>query len=219
VRETEFAQLLIPYLAEEKWEIYPEFSPHGYGGAMDFLAVRGKITWSIEVKTTFNLHVIDQAIRNMTLFKSVFVPASKSRTQLIYNVAKQCGIGVLEYPHYGYPFNIREMESPKLFRNNKRFSDRYLGKLTEEHRTYAEPGTQNGSRLTPYRQSMNKVKQFIASNDGVTVGEIFEQLGKLHYSSKQSFRTSLLRSLRKIEKWPIEKDGKFYIDMEESGRE
>jgi hypothetical protein len=201
--ETDLAKKLIPWLTDQHWDIYPEFVERFSGGSIDILAVRGKITWAIEVKKSLSLKVMEQAASRSALYRSVFVPGSRTDRRRAEHLAKHWfKVGVLETSVHNS--SIREVYRPPLMREHYRYQKYILGRLTELHKTFSEPGIKNGQRLTPYRESMLTVERFIKQNPGCTVKEVFEALGKLHYASGQSFRSSLVSSLRSFEKeWCI----------------
>ena len=188
MRETELAAELIPWLRDQHYEIYPEFS-HG-AGSIDILAIREPISWAIEVKTTFSLNVLEQATKNLTLYRSVFVPYSNSRGRKIYEIAKLVyKVGVIEYNNRTY--NIHERVKPPLMREHYRYYKKMIANLTDLHKVYAIAGSKNTDRLTPYRMTMMDVKRFIRANPGCTISDIQKHLEKRHYSSNQSFKQSV----------------------------
>jgi len=200
MKETELAAQIIPWLKEQHYEVYQEVPlPYNWGD-IDILAVRGIVTWAIEVKTSFSFHVIEQASSRPTLYRSVFVPSSKRRQNSgsrIYDVCRSYfRIGVIEL----FGFGIKVEEDAPLIRNHYDASRRLLNFITDEHKTHLAAGTQAGQRLTPYRITMNAVQTHIKRHPGCTIKEIHEMLGKGHYASNQSFKQSVASALNSFEK-------------------
>ncbi len=98
MKESDFAKIVIAWLAEQHWEIYQEVQPRNYGGIADIVAVQSALVWVIECKTSLTLSVMEQASGWRVHYRSIAVPFGKRRRSRVaaYNVAeKHFKVGVL----------------------------------------------------------------------------------------------------------------------------
>jgi hypothetical protein len=196
-KETELAALIVSWLVAQHWDVYQEVQFRQQGGVADIVAVRNGIMWIIETKTHYGLDVLQQAATWPVHYRSVGVPFSRDRD---YRVARDYyQVGVIQVGKY--TDEIREDVKPRLFIKNKDVVKRYLSQLTELHKTFAQAGSQSGHHLTPYKQSMRDIRNFIEANPGCTVKDIFGDLGSLHYSSAASFKGNIIKALAQFEPW------------------
>jgi len=195
-QETEIASKIIAWLTDQYWEIYQEVQFDSRNQVADIVAVRNGIMWIIETKTHYGLDVLTQAAAWPVHYRSIGIPRSKHRSN--FRVARDYfRVGILEVKSDG----VEELARPPIFVKNQGIVKRYLDQLTDLHKTYSRAGSQSGHHLTPYRQTMLDVQNFISNNPGCTVRDIYGQLGKKHYSSARSFMGSLLQSLESFEPW------------------
>jgi len=205
MKETELAEAVIRWLNEQHWTVYQEVQFSRMSTIADIVAERHGLLWIVETKMAYTLEVMLQASRWPVHFRSVAVPGTKTASaKRDYNVAKYYyRIGVMEV-HInnwnGKCANVTEIVDPPLFRNHHLTAKHYLSQLTEEHKTFSKAGSKGGGYLTPYSQTMSRVKKFVENNPGCTIGEIFENLGKCHYASPASFKGNLLSALMSFEK-------------------
>ena len=206
MNETELAASVVSWLQEQHWEIYQEVQ-YGYMGRVaDIVARRGDILWIIECKTSYCFCVLEQATRWPVHYRSIAVPWA--RTPRDYRVAlNYYQVGVLEVEHN----SVEEIiDAPLCVRHHKE-AKRIVSSLIDLHKTYALAGSRSGNHLTPYKHTMIEVRKVIENNPGCTIGFLYDQLGKQHYSSKDSFKGNLLKALEDFEKWcKIDKNSKPY---------
>jgi hypothetical protein len=189
MKETELAAAIVAWLAEQHWDVYQEVQFGNFTGVADIVAVRNKIMWIIETKTKYGFDVLQQASEWPVHYRSIGVPYSRNRD---YRVAiNYYRVGIIEVDEFG----VNEFIQPALFVKHHDTVRRYLSRLTELHKTYAQAGSTSGHHLTPYKKTMMDVREFIGAHPGCTVREIYDDLGKLHYSSAASFKGNLVKAL------------------------
>ena len=197
MKETELAKPVINWLTSQHWDVYQEVQFSQGGCIADIVAERHGILWIIETKISYGFAVLEQATRWPVHYRSVAVPWARNRD---YRVAQYYyGVGVIEV-FTQYETSIQEVVRPPLFAKHRSTAKRYKDALMDLHKTFAEAGSKGGSHLTPYKHTMMEVKKIVEANQGCTIGFLYEQLGKMHYSSAASFKGNLIKSLRDFEK-------------------
>lgn len=95
-KESDIAKHFIDYFNEMGYEVFPEV-PIRYGGVVDFFAVQKPVYIAVEVKTDFNLKVLEQAIRNkeQAHYSYIAVPQSHSNKVMKEMLCKDYGVGLL----------------------------------------------------------------------------------------------------------------------------
>ena len=203
ISEVDLAKPVIEWLLAQHWEVYQEVQLHYGGSIADVVALKNNIMWVVECKTSFTLTVLEQALHWNSHYRSIAVPSAKNEKGRTFAnmVASDYGIGVFELTEYGGEWHVNDRIPPKLQRQNTYFvKNYYLPRMTEEQKTWAEAGNNHGDRYTPYQSTMKEVKWFIKNHPGCTIGEIYKELGKCHYSSDQSAKGSISNALRTFEK-------------------
>jgi hypothetical protein len=216
MKETEIAAAVKEFLLMQHWEVWEEV--YWKGQIADIVAVKHNIIWIIETKTSFGLKVIDQARRWPVHYRSVAVPIKSGffETQRNYGIeaeiAKHFKVGILEYSPIKNA--VEEVVFPPLMREYYRYFSTWLKTLENYPKQFKEAGTNGGGYYTPYKQTMESVKQIIKRHPGIDLAELIKKLdGRHHYTS---IKTSLVPALRSFEgDWcEIRKDGnknRFYI--------
>jgi hypothetical protein len=196
--ETELAEKVIEWLAEQNWTIYQEVQFQSMSSIADIVAVRNGIMWIVETKTAYTLDVMQQAAHWPVHYRSIAVPGTQSARR-DYRIAKDYyKVGVITVGKFG---EVVEQEPPPLFlRRTVEPVKYFISKLSDEHKTYSKAGSKGGGYLTPYRSTMDSIKRVVSEHPGCTLKELFTELGKCHYASKQSFMGNLLKSLMDFEK-------------------
>ena len=206
MKETDLAPVLVAWLEAQHWEVYQEVQFRRGGAVADIVAVRGSLVWIIELKTSLTLKVMEQAAAWPVQFRSAAINWGKADRRMAYRVAKEFfKIGVLELnPVYSdLSGGVHEVVVAPIMRENHTQAKSLIPKLTDLHKTFAPAGSRSGRNLTPYKQTMIAVKEFIEDHPGCTAREIYDELGKLHYANGASTRANLVRSLRIYEDWAI----------------
>lgn len=199
MKETELAKTVIDWLQAEHWDVYQEVQFDQGHAVADIVAVRNNIVWIIECKTAYTFEVLEQASRWPVHYRSVAVPWTRSQRN--YHVAKHYyRVGVLLV----HGNEVKEHEPAPLYvrgRKENYVVKLYRKSLLELHKTFAEAGSRAGSHLTPYKLTMMAVRKVIEDNPGCNIGFLYDTLGRMHYSSKDSFKGNLLTALDSFEPW------------------
>lgn len=193
-KETDLAAQVVAWLNEQHWDVYQEVQFNRQSGVADIVAVRGAALWIIECKTSYSFTVLNQAAGWPVRYRSVAVPAAKERD---YGVAERYyRVGVIEV---GFSGVVERVPAP-VFCRRVDFDRRWIGQLTDLHKTFAPAGSQSGHHLTPYKRTMMEVRQFVEAHPGCTVKDLFEKYGPMHYASKESFKGNIVKCLMHFEK-------------------
>jgi len=205
VKETELAEFVIHWLQSQHWDVYQEVQFNHYSAIADIVAVRNGIMWIIETKLSMTMDVLYQASRWLAHYRSIAVPKSVnrngSRRTQHYIVARDYyRVGILEVDLKYDMDRVYEAIRPPLIRNNHLTVRKYSNQLCEEHKTYARAGQVSGHRWTPYRSTMEAVREMVRDNPGCTIKDIFDKHGKMHYASPESFKGNLLKALEDFER-------------------
>ena len=198
MKEIDLAKSVVNWLVEQHWDVYQEVQ-FNYGGSIaDIVAVRHGVMWIIESKISYGFAVLQQASRWSVHYRSVAVPNEIYHHHRDYRVAEYYyRVGVLEVnPKYEDVWEI--VKAPLAYRKNNMVKY-YYSKLVELHKTFAPAGSKGGQHLTPYKRTMMEVKKTIENNPGCTIKDLYQQLGKMHYSDINSFKGNLLKALIEYE--------------------
>ncbi len=120
VKETELCKPLIAWLDAAGWDVYAEVdSP---AGAIDVLAVRGRVLWAIEAKLhwTFEVYAQAEQRRATAHYASVAVPLPGvgrregcSREQW-WAAQRMADLGIGTLLVRGEPCDVRELQKPSI---------------------------------------------------------------------------------------------------------
>lgn len=206
IAETDLFNPVRDWLEEREYEVFSEVSPKHASGRADIIARRSPVITIVELKTTLSLELIDQAYswKNHSHYIYVAVPRRKKNIpRIIYDYLQREKIGLLEVDFY---YN-RIYERIKA-----RFNRPLLNKidwskeLLPEHKTFLPGGSAGGGYVTPYKLTINRVREYLKrrrqwSNkewdpEGwVTISEILDYC-ETHYSAP---KPSLSKALREFE--------------------
>lgn len=200
--EADVARPVVEWLEAQHWDVYQEVQFRNYGKVADIVAVRHKLIWIIEVKKSLTLSVLDQAYRWPVPLRSIAVPKAKKQRDVAERLARAYfKVGIIEVGKSSkHTLGVYEKLVAPLLRGNYP-TTRMLSKLTEKHKHYAVAGSNKRDHLTPYKNTMDSVRYFITKNPGCTIKDIYEELGKCHYASQASMKSSINTSLDKYEDW------------------
>jgi len=198
MKEIDLAEHVVSWLKENGHEVYQEVQ-FFYGSAVaDIVTFLDGHLWIIETKIGYGIPVLDQAYQWRVPYRSVAVkgtrgprPASWREVALDFYE-----VGIIEVMDYGW---VEEIESPPFKEKFTLWGKEMEKKLTGLHKTFAPAGSQGGAHLTPYKETMIRVKQFITNNPGSTAREIVAGIGETHYNGSGS--DSLRNALVKFESW------------------
>lgn len=187
--EEELAKHFIDFFRDQ--DLYFEVPA---GGIIDIVVKSGYVTTAIEVKTTFNFGVLEQAIKNCqyTNYSYIAVPASdKPYTRHFQEkLCRDYGVGLLVYqsPVHGRTEGITETVKPRLNRLVYRI------KLHEYHKE-SVAGSQS-NRMTAFKNYVRTLQQHIRRHpSGISLKKVFDE-GFVHYASVSVFKRCLSDHIR-----------------------
>lgn len=200
MKETELAERFIEYYGDNA-DVYFEV-PIG-GRVCDIVVNRSPVIIAIEVKTSMNLDVLEQAIAKIGYANYVYiaVPSAKGRF-FIEDLCKQLGIGIL---YYDKKLNhVRERVKAKLYRKIAK------PKLAEWMK--ANTAGSQSTRITAFKHFVNELYRYLNTNDGATYKQCFESIDK-YYTAEKNFKSNIYQYVRRniIKHINIE-NGKLYLD-------
>lgn len=194
--EQKYCAIVVQCLKEEGWEVCQEVETRA--GRTDIVAVRGRIRWAIEVKTSMNLAVMDQARANAPYFhySSLAVPApAGGKYPRSWRFAEECGsvfgFGVImlhEQPRWG----TVSMETRSRGRLNRR---PLPVKLWEEQKTEVEAGSNSGGQYTNFKHTVRQLEWAVRRTPGIKLKDAVANISH-HYSNEPSATGSLSRYIR-----------------------
>lgn len=191
------------------------------GGICDIVVDKGIVKVGIEVKTSLNFEVIQQAFDRREYFHYVYiaVPVKHKVSRIQERICREFGIGILgykesDYNHWrkehreemGLPdFYIEEHLKPKLNRKPRKIK-------LEEYMMRSIAGSQN-SRITAFGDFVDKmVKVVEKEGKGIGVKELFDKIEVKHYRTLSVFRSSVVKYVNTgVIKGIDFRDGKFFI--------
>lgn len=201
--ETEVAKFVIGYLAGLHWEVFQEVT--GQQGRADIVARQSSIIWIVEVKTRFGLPVIEQAKRWIPHAHRVSVATPTWPGEFGSEVCRLFGVGIIgTAPQYSDGSGTKELLAPRL--NRKPWN---MPNLCEEHKTYAEAGTNGGGYFTPFRRTIRIIEEEVRLHPGIRLKDLVEKVDH-HYASNSSARQHLAGWIAggKIPGYGIRQDGR-----------
>ncbi len=205
ITEAEIAAEVVKWLKGQQWDVYQEVQVLSGSNVADIVAVfNNRIVWVIECKTSFGLKVLEQAYMWQVHYRSIAVPRPKNiytRPRTAEFVAKNFyKVGIIEIDTRD--MDVHVLREPPLMREFHDQTKRMLGALRPEHKTYAAAGTKGSTHWTPYKGTIDKVRNFIKENPGCILKEIMAEItGEHHYKSNQSARGSIRVGLETFEDW------------------
>jgi hypothetical protein len=206
MKETELAQKFINHFID--FDLY--FEVGSPVGSTDIVAVKSPLMISIEVKTSFGLSVIEQAVRNIPYYhySYVAVPYVKD-SHFAEQICKQYGIGVLKYKEDNrfseFEGHVYEQLPPKF---NRKALAKYI-KLMDAYKD-ATPGCVNG-RPTPFKEMIKGISAYLQRHPGATLKEVFEG-SYITYRTISAFKAGMYQWIRNdvIKEFYID-NGKLYL--------
>lgn len=210
--ETDIAAPVVAWLQAQHWEVYQEVERHTGGQRADIVAIRGNLVWVLEVKSSLSLAVLAQAASWPVYLRSVVVPATKRQPfradksperAFAERLCKQhLHLGLITVnvhaTQWENPVHV-VLEAPLQRRfdwGSKELSKRCL----PGHQTHAVAGSARGGHFTPYRNTMEGVRNHLRKfPTGLTIRQIFDALGKGHYMTDASAKSQLRHCLETYE--------------------
>ncbi len=189
VSEQAVAEVVVAYLEALGADVFQEVECAG--GVADIVARLGAEIWVVEVKTSFSLALLTQAIERRRVAHRVYIAAPYSRG--VSNVAGLCrelGIGMLEVAwSYGSP-RVRECATSRRWNSRP---VRLAAQLRPQHKTHAKAGAVGGGgRWTPFRDTCEQLARVVRDAPGITLKAAIDGI-KHHYSTNASARGSVAK--------------------------
>lgn len=186
---------------------------------IDVVGKKGNIYIGIELKTTLNFKVLEQADRRKYLVDYMFilVPEPKRyHSYLAYKWLKEMGVGLMYYnPKNEYIFIFRWGKRIRISRDYN--ISRYID---EELHIQNVGGSKGGEILTPYKHTINKIKEYLFLRERwCSIEEILESI-QTHYKNPKPSTVATLRA-NWNEDWVEYQwiDGKLCFRMKDEYRE
>jgi hypothetical protein len=213
VAEADLCKSLIKDLTARGWQCYQEVSFREQHGRADIVAVQGRVIWVVEAKTSLNLEVVAQAYQwqGHAHLVSILTPTPRVSGDWIKKrfagvLLRDYGLGLFNCNREG---EVTEKMHPAFRRAAHRNAQALIAQLREEHKTFAVAGT-SGKYWTPYKESCRRLAEAVRQSPGISLKALIDQVGKLHYASPASARSTLLDRLSngQVEGLRIERNGK-----------
>lgn len=188
MKEVDLGKHILSYFRNRNYKIYQEVDCNGRG--IDAVGVNQEDEHiiTIELKTGFNLKVIEQAYDNRLHghYSFIAVPSAKYSNSRRFGltICKDYGIGVVEYVKT--TGTIRELVKPTKNIHPE------PPKLYEDKDSYALAGSPDGKRWTPFKQTCVHIEEYLKNHDGCSISELIRNIDH-HYSSPRS-ATSTIRN-------------------------
>lgn len=197
MKEIDLAKPVVNWLIDQHWDVYQEVT--SAGGIADIMAVRAGKLWIIECKTSLTFAVLEQASHWRAHYRSIAVPWSDSRGRdVAYDIAHDyLKLGVLTVKAKNNYVN--QLKTPPLMREYHRYAKRIMGELCDELKTRCPAGSISGDRFTPYRRTMEAVRDYIYHHPGCTINEIIKGIDRYHYANDKSAMGSIKAALENWE--------------------
>ena len=194
MKEQDLARYLVNWLKSQYWEVYQEVEPRKKNSVADIVAVKDKVVWVIETKTSMSLTLLGQALnwKGHGNFISVCIPQRKPSKALEASMKflSQNGIGLLEYTNF--PNNFVVSVKPRFDRKR---TDIIYESLHEKQKDFAEAGNSDGLRWTPFKETCFKLRKEVNLNPGLTLKEYIDKIHH-HYNSDKTAIISIRTHIR-----------------------
>jgi hypothetical protein len=194
--EQKYCAAVVQHLTEQGWEVYQEVETGA--GRTDVVAVRAGIRWAIEVKTSMNLTVMDQARANAAYFhySSLAVPApAGGRWPRSWQFATECG-NVFGYGVISLRYSERHDMTTLRIESRGRLNRRPLPvALWEQQKTEVAAGTNSGGQWTDFKWTVRQLEQKAQFTPGIKLKEAVQGIDH-HYTSEPSAVGCVSRYIR-----------------------
>jgi hypothetical protein len=190
----ELGRVLVAWLRDYRWEVYQEVQVRRGGPIADVVAVQKPLVWVIEMKTQPTLALVEQVLgwKGNAHYLSVATRREPRAWYAWSTLLRAHGIGHLVVSAYDQA--VHESLHPAL---NRRVPQQWniLASLRPEQQTWAEAGSREGTRATPFQITCAKVREFVAAHPGAGVKDIVASI-EHHYATPATARGCLLKWVR-----------------------
>lgn len=185
MKETEMFEPVKKLLYETIFcsEVYAEV------GNVDVLGIKGATNIIVEMKTSLNFKVIEQAYRGLKYAHYVYiaVPITKSSFDFVYNAfLRQRKIGLIMVSE-----SSATIMEPAKFNHIKLKNRDYIRNLVDELCLINIAGSKSGEKETRYSRMMKCVKSYMQHNGWVSVDDILNHCETYYAQPKPSMVATL----------------------------
>jgi len=204
MKETELAKYFIDYFS--CYDLYFEVD---YGRCVDIVAINDKISIAVEVKTSFNFKVLEQATDNCKRFNYAYIAVPEFKDDWFQKrLCKDYGIGLLllksnkescfdketEKITYSNVSRVEEVVAAKLNRHASR--NKLIPYLHEFSKTsIAGSKSGDGGKITAFGITVDNLERYVERYKGCTIKEAVENISH-HYSTNKAACASIYSWIR-----------------------
>lgn len=204
MKETDLAKYFIDYLS--CYDLYFEVD---YGRCVDIVAVADKFSIAVEVKTSFNFKVLEQAVGNKRLFNYSYIAVPDFKDDYFQKqLCEDYGVGLLLLKtkidrRYDKDtdkiiekevFSVLEIVKPKLNRHASR--NKLLPRLHEFSKTsIAGSKSGDGGKITAFGITIENLERYVSRNRGCTLAEAAKNISH-HYGSNKAACANIYQWIR-----------------------
>jgi len=185
-----------------------------YWRCVDIVALAENYTVAIEVKTSFNFKVLEQAVENRNRFNYSYIgiPATKSLTLFQRKLCEDYGIGLLIYDekYIRARGGVLELVAPKL---NRHASKSKLLPFLHEYSKKSIAGSKSGdgTKITAFSITVENLCVYVKRNNGCLLKVAVDNFNH-HYGDHKSACVNLYKWITKGVIKEVElRDGKLYL--------
>ncbi len=206
MKESDVAEVVVNWLESKDWDVYQEVQFRPGSSIADIVAVKDEQMWIIETKISLGFAVLAQAKYWRCHYRSIAVLRSRRGgsvgRQLAYDVCRNyLGVGIMEV--LPSDSDIWVVVAPQLQEGIDGFVENQRRILSPLHKTFAKAGSSGSGHLTPYKETMLEIREFIGSHPGCTLAEIIGYVGRAHYAHEASAKNGIRTALRDWEDWAV----------------
>lgn len=198
MKESDLAQKFVSYLSYE-YDLYFEFMD------IDIYAIAKNHTVGVEVKTSLNFKVIQQAYQNIHCCNYSYIAIPKPKDiHFGFEICKMLGIGVLLY----------DEKYKQITQRIARKLNRHVRKIETPSAIYKEatPGTKSGEHgiKSPFELSVMNIENYVKRHEGCTIKEAIENTN-WHWSNMSSAKSCIANYIKNgVIKTIVFKNGGLY---------
>jgi hypothetical protein len=198
IKESDLYQPVKRFLEDAGYEVYAEVEPKlsgNWNARADVIGYNKPAVCIVEMKTSLSVELIEQAYKWLPHAHYIYVAVpwrKKKVPTFILKLLNNFGIGVLEVNSYG-----RAVTTQRAKFNRPRHKHDWSRILLPQHQTWVEGGNAGGGYVTPYKLTIERVKQYLSRNPHrwFSMQEILDHC-ETHYSNPKN---SLSKALREFE--------------------
>jgi hypothetical protein len=199
MHETDIGRAVVAWLTDDGWDVYQEVHDGRSGRVVDVVAVRGKLVYAVECKTSFGLAVLAQAhdcIRMGAHLVAVACPqTTRAGTSAFeHRILADYGIGRL----FVNPDNgcwTRELVHVDCPPRLHRTGSVARWHLDPEQRTFCEAGSACGGAWSPWKRTCRNLREIVERRPGIPLAEAMREI-EHHYGTDKAARANMMQWLR-----------------------